>query len=75
MKTTRKVNCPNGTHQTGYKIKKGRSESSNIDSQIKALVEQNKTLTSKVDSLVQYQASHLDMVTEGSGLSTTNPLS
>ena len=44
--------------------KKGRSESSNIDSQIRALVEQNKTLTSKVDSLVQFQASHLDVVTK-----------
>ena len=52
--------------------KKGRSESSNIDSQIKALVEQNKTLTSKVDSLVQFQASHLDVVTKAVGYQQPN---
>ena len=47
--------------------KKGHSESSNIDSQIKALVEQSKTLTSKVDSLVQFQTSHLDVATKAVG--------
>ena len=52
--------------------KKGHSESSNIDSQIKALVEQNKTLTSKVDSLVQFQASHLDVVTKAVGYQQPN---
>ena len=51
--------------------KKGRSESSNIDSQIKALVKQSKTLTSKVDSLVQFQTSHLDVVTKAVGLQQT----
>ena len=41
--------------EEGQPSKKGRSEVSNIDSQIRALVEQYKTLTSKVDSLVQFQ--------------------
>ena len=52
--------------------KKGRSEASNIDSQIRALVEQNKTLTSKVDSLVQFQASHLDVFTKAVGYQQPN---
>ena len=47
--------------------KKGRSETSNIDSQIRALVEQNKTLSSKVDTLVQFQSSQLDVVTKAVG--------
>ena len=52
--------------------KKGRSESSNLDSQIKALVEQNKTLSSKVDNLVQFQSSQLDVVTKAVGLQQAN---
>ena len=52
--------------------KKGRSESSNLDSQIKALVEQNKTLSSKVDNLVQFQSSQLDVVTKAVGLQQSN---
>ena len=52
--------------------KKGRSEPLSIDSQIKALVEQRKTLTSKVDSLVQFQTSHLDVVTQVVGYQQPN---
>ena len=58
--------------EEGQPSKKGRSEVSNIDSQIRALVEQNKTLTSKVDSLVQFQASHLDVVTKAVGYQQPN---
>ena len=47
--------------------KKGKLETSNIDSQIRALVEQNKTLSSKVDTLVQFQSSQLDVVTKAVG--------
>ena len=52
--------------------KKGRSESSNLDSKIKALVEQNKTLSSKVDNLVQFQSNQLDVVTKAVGLQQAN---
>ena len=52
--------------------KKGRSEPSSIDLQIKALVEQSKSLTSKVDSLVQFQTSQLDVVTKAVGLNQQN---
>ena len=52
--------------------KKGRSEPSSIDSQIRALVEQSKTLTSKVDSLVHLQTSHLDVATKAVGYQPPN---
>ena len=54
-------------NEEGQPSKKGHSESSNIDSQIKALVEQSKTLTSKLDNLVQFQTSHLDIMTKAVG--------
>ena len=68
------LNNINEDSKEGQASKKCRSEASNIDSQIRALVKQNKTLTSKVDSLVQFQASHLDVVTKASGLPTTQLL-
>ena len=40
--------------------------------QIKALVEQDKTLSSKVDNLVQFQSSQLDVVTKAVGLQQAN---
>ena len=54
------------------KSKKGRSEPSSIDLQIKALVEQSKSLTSKVDSLVHLQTSHLDVATKAVGYQQFN---